>query len=79
MTGEKRIDFDRATVETLTKKTLADAAIRVFGEPGPGEEVKVEFTSWGSSSAEISPIAEPEPPAQVPVPVPRVTAGTEPF
>jgi hypothetical protein len=70
MKGEKRIEFDRATVETLTKKTLADAAIRVFGEPGPGEEVRVEFTSWGSSSAEIRTILTPEP-----TPVPLTETG----
>jgi hypothetical protein len=80
MKGEKRIEFDRATVETLTKQTLADAAIRVFGEPGPGEEVNIELSSWGSSSAEIRTIPDPEPAAQVPVlvPVPTVTDG-EPF
>jgi hypothetical protein len=74
MTGTKIIEFDRATVETLTKQTLADAAIRVFGKPGPGEEVRVEFTSWGSSSAEIRTIQDPEPAAQVPGPVPIPTA-----
>jgi hypothetical protein len=80
MKGEKRIEFDRATVETLTKQTLAAAAIRVFGEPGPGEEVRVEFDSWGSSYAEIGPIAGPEPTpvptlGPTPVPVPTVTNG----
>ena len=71
MKGEKRIEFDRKTVETLTKQTLAVAAIRVFGEPGPGEEVHVEFGSWGSSSAEIRTIQGPEP-----TPVPLTETGS---
>jgi hypothetical protein len=73
MKGKKRIEFDRETVQTLTKKALADAAISIFGELCLGEEVKVEFDPWGSSSAEICPIEAPEPAARVPVPT--VTDG----
>jgi hypothetical protein len=77
MTGTKRLEFDRETVDTLTRDALANAACRVFGKPGPGEEVNVEISSWGACSAEIRPIeikGEPDQPrVAVPVPVPTVT------
>lgn len=58
MTGTKRIEFDRETVNTLTRDALSNAARRVFGAPGPGEMVNVEIPSWGASSAEIIPIPD---------------------
>ena len=55
----RKLEFDRETVDTMTRFALADAARKVFGEPGPGEEIKVETSPWGPSSAEIVPMEQP--------------------
>jgi len=58
MKSTKKIGFGHDTVVTMTRCALADAARKVFGEPGPGEEIKVEISPWGTSSAEIVPMEQ---------------------